>query len=79
MKVLIIQTAYLGDSVLTLPLINSIKRSNSCTISVIARLQTEEIFKSCASVDEVKCYDKNGKDRGFLPFIGLVNKIRKKN
>lgn len=77
--ILIIQTAYLGDCILTVPLINSIKRSNSCEISVISRPVTEGIFESCPSVDEVICYDKNGKDRSFLPVIRLVNKIRKKN
>lgn len=79
MNILIFQTAFLGDCVLTLPLINSIKKSFSCEIFVVTKPLTEEIFKSCPSVSHVICYDKNGRDRGILSLMRLVKKIKKIN
>ncbi|MFC2061899.1 lipopolysaccharide heptosyltransferase II [Elusimicrobiota bacterium] len=76
MNVLIIQTAFLGDCVLTLPLINSIKRSLSCNVILLCIPSTKDVFLSCPSVDEVLVYDKKGADKGTLNMLKLVNKIR---
>jgi len=76
MKFLIIQTAFLGDCVLTLPLINTLKKNINCAITVVTAPPGKEIFCSCSSVDSVIVYDKKGADKKYSSFFGLIAEIR---
>ncbi|MEA3506903.1 MAG: lipopolysaccharide heptosyltransferase II [Elusimicrobiota bacterium] len=79
-ETLIIQTAFLGDCVLTLPLINTLKNCPSTgRVSVICRPEFRAVFKSCPQADEVISFDKNGKDKGLGGTLRLVKKIKRKN
>jgi len=76
-KVLIIQTAFLGDAILTLPLIQKIKEINSnAFISVLCIPSTKEVFANSESVNEVIVYDKRGTDSSIISYLKLVYKIR---
>jgi heptosyltransferase-2 len=76
-KILIIQTAFLGDAVLTLPAIQKLKDIfPSSTLSVLCIPSTKEIFDHSTSVDEAIVYDKRGKQKTFLSFISLIMLIR---
>ncbi len=75
-SILIIQTAFLGDCILTLPLINSVKKNISCNITVITRPENKDIFLSCPSVNKVISYDKSGSEKGMKYFFSLVKKVR---
>ncbi|MFH1414862.1 MAG: lipopolysaccharide heptosyltransferase II [Elusimicrobiota bacterium] len=77
MNILVIQTAYLGDCVLTLPLINSLKKSFEGKISVLTRPETSDIFRSAGAVDDVISFDKRGIDRGVWSLFKIAGSIRR--
>jgi len=76
-KILLVQTAFIGDVILTTPLIKAVKKkfSNS-KLSVLLIPETEELLKNNPYVDEVLVYDKRGKEKSLNSFFQLVNKIR---
>lgn len=64
-RVLLIQSAFLGDTLLTLPLAREIKsKLPSCRLSVLTLASTAELFKS-QWVDEVLVDDKRGAHGGL--------------
>ncbi len=75
-KILIIQTAFLGDCILTLPLINTVKKCLSAHVSVLVTPAFKDVFKNSPSVDKVIVYDKKGADRGPANFLNLVKIIK---
>lgn len=78
-KILIIQTAFLGDAVLALPMIQKLKdKFPSSEIEVLCIPQTKELFEHSKSVSEVISYDKRGIQKSFLSFLKLVILIRGK-
>ena len=60
MKTLIIQTAFLGDVVLTLPLIQAIKKNLKSEISVLCIPATKNILEGHPDISEIIVYDKKG-------------------
>lgn len=63
-KTLVIQTAFPGDAILTLPLIQKLKETEADrTIGVIAIPATKDIFISSPVVDEVFVLDKRGEHK----------------
>mgnify|MGYP000875000078 FL=1 len=78
MKILIIQTAFLGDAILTLPLIQKLySKYPESKISVIAIPASKEIFTVSQYVQNTIVYDKKGKDKSLKSFIRILLKIRK--
>jgi len=77
-KILVIQTAFLGDAVLTLPMIQKLKdKYPSSKIEVLCIPQTKELFEHSKSVSKVISYDKRGMQKSFLSFLKLILLIRK--
>lgn len=76
-KILLVQTAFIGDVVLTTPLIKAVKKkfSNS-KLSVLVIPQTAELLMNNPYVDEVIVYDKRGQEKSLHAFFQLVNKIK---
>ncbi|MCX6171097.1 MAG: glycosyltransferase family 9 protein [Ignavibacteriales bacterium] len=75
-KILIIQTAFLGDAVLTLPMIQKLKEKFPASIlKVLCILSTKELFEHSPSVDETIVYDKRGEQKSFLSYIKLIKQI----
>ncbi len=65
-KVLVLQTSFLGDTVLTLPLISEIKRRfPSCHLSVLCTPLARELLQDHPDIDEVIADDKKGADKGL--------------
>jgi len=78
-KILIIQTAFLGDSILTLPMVQKLKEKYpNSIISVLCIPSTKEIFESSLYVDEVLVYDKKISQKSFYDLLKLIRIIRKK-
>ncbi|MFH1287507.1 MAG: lipopolysaccharide heptosyltransferase II [bacterium] len=76
-KILIIQTAFIGDVVLTLPLIEAAHRKfPGSMISLLIIPGAYDLVKANPYLDDVIVYDKKGKDRGFKNFLELVQKIK---
>jgi len=79
-KILVIQTAFLGDAILTLPMIQKLREKfTGCSISVICIPSTDEVFKSSPSVDNVIVYDKRGKQKSLRSFFQFVKYLRKQS
>lgn len=79
-KILVIQTAFLGDAILTLPLIQFLKEKYvDSKICVLAIRSTSVVFEYSPFVDDVIVYDKKGSEKSILSYIKLIVKIRKEN
>lgn len=78
--IVIIQTAYLGDCVLTLPLAKTLKECpQTGRITVVCRPQVKALFKACPSVDKIMVYNKKGKEKGVAGTFNVIKKIKRKN
>ena len=77
-NILVIQTAFLGDALLTLPLLKEIKRRfPACRLSVLCRKETVQIFKKVPGIDEVLADNK--KTASFFgEFSRLLEEIKRK-
>ncbi|MFC1521501.1 lipopolysaccharide heptosyltransferase II [Elusimicrobiota bacterium] len=76
MRVLVMQTAFLGDAVLTLPLLKSIKeRLSSANVYVLSRPEHHDVFARegfCVIID-----DKRTKNRKVLGFINTLRNLKR--
>jgi heptosyltransferase-2 len=79
-KILIIQTAFIGDAVLTLPMIQKLKEFfPEAEIDVLAIPLTKEIFSASPSVDNVIAMDKKGMHKSVFTLLKFSKQIRNKN
>jgi heptosyltransferase II len=77
MKILIIQTAFYGDIILTLPMVQAIKKIYpDYKVDFLCIPKTSEILKNNKNINEVIIYDKRAADKGIFGFLKLKNKIR---
>ena len=77
MNILIIQTAFIGDVVLTTPLIQAAKEQlEAYRLAVIVRPSTAELLHHNPSVDEVITYDKRETERGIFALMALAGRLR---
>ncbi len=79
-KILVIQTAFIGDAILTLPMIQKLKtKFRDCEIDVISTPVTAEIFSSSPFVSKVIALDKRGKHRSIFSLLNFIKEIKKNN
>ena len=77
-RILVIQTAYLGDAILTLPMLKKLKdRNPEAQIDVLAIPSTKEIFSSAPYVDDVIIIDKKGNQKGIRALNRFIKELRK--
>ncbi|HMS63691.1 MAG TPA: lipopolysaccharide heptosyltransferase II [Ignavibacteria bacterium] len=77
-KILIIQTAFLGDVILTLPLLQELKiKFPESEIDFLCIPETSELLKGNPFVNEIISYDK--KNSGIIGSWELIKKLRNKN
>jgi heptosyltransferase II len=78
-KILVIQTAFIGDAILTLPLLQALKRNYSAaSIDVVVVPRTADIFSHHPAISTIISYDKRGRDRGWIGLWHLRNQLRVK-
>jgi heptosyltransferase II len=76
-KILVIQTAFLGDAILTLPMIRKLKEIYPlCSVDAICIPSTSDVFKACPYVNKVIVYDKRGKQKSLLKLFKFAGEIR---
>lgn len=76
-NVLIVQSAFLGDSLLTLPLARDVKAlMPGCRLSVLTLPKTAEVFRKSPWVDAVLLDDKRGADGGLLGPWRLARRLK---
>jgi heptosyltransferase II len=76
-KILVIQTAFPGDAILTLPLIQELKKKYpQYSIDVLCIPAAAEIFSASPSVSSVIVFDKKGKQKSFFSFIAFIKEVK---
>jgi heptosyltransferase-2 len=79
-KILLIQTAFPGDAILTLPLIQELKKKKpEYLIDVLCIPLTAEIFSASPNVNSVIPFDKKDKQKSLLAFIRFMKHLRLNN
>ncbi len=79
MKILIIHTAFIGDIVLSTPLIQRVKDMYpEGQIDYITLPVNKIIIENNPCLNEVLIYDKKGKDKGIKGFLRVLSLIREK-
>ena len=79
-KILIIQTAFIGDAILTLPLLQKLKELNpESVIDVVSNPLTSEIFSASPYVNEVIVLDKRNEHRTMFSTYKFSKKIKERN
>lgn len=79
-RIVVIQTAFAGDLILTLPLIQILKRENpSALIDVVVIPRTAELLMNHPAINKVIVYDKRGGDSGFIGLLRQSKILRKNN
>ena len=79
-KILVIQTAFIGDAILTLPMIEKLKEKfPSNEIDVLCIPSTQEIFAASPFVNEVLVMDKKRIHRSLLKLYKFTTEIKKHN
>lgn len=77
-KILLIQTAFPGDIVLTTPLVNALKKTfPESHLTVMTTPQGAQLLKDSKSIDSLLSYDKKGCHKGILNLFRLISTIRK--
>ncbi|MGH1362624.1 MAG: lipopolysaccharide heptosyltransferase II [Calditrichia bacterium] len=78
-RILIVQTAFIGDVILTLPLLQEAKRSfPDSEIDFIAIPAARTLLETHDDLNELIIYDKRNTDRGISNYMSLAKKLRKK-
>ena len=73
---LVVQTSFLGDTVLTTPLLAFLARS--APVDVVCTPASAELLANNPSVREVIAYDKRRSERGAAGFLRLAGRLRER-
>ena len=78
-RILVVQTAFIGDVILTLPLIQTLKEFfPQAEVDVVLVPRAAEICRNHPAIDRIIEYDKNGKDKGLAGFRRIVRTLRER-
>lgn len=78
-RILIIQTAFIGDAILVEPLIRAAgDYFPQAAIDVLVIPAAAGLFSHHPRLDQVISYDKRGKERGLAGFLDLLARLRKR-
>ncbi len=76
-KILVIQTAFLGDAVLTTPLLGALREQfPQSQLVVLCTPEIAEVFERHPAVSKVILFDKRGKDRSWGSQWKLIQRIK---
>lgn len=79
-NILVIQTAFLGDAILTLPMIQKLKEMfPDSKLDVLTIPLNKQIFEYSLSVDDVILLDKKDKQKSILSTYKFVKVLKKNN
>jgi heptosyltransferase-2 len=77
-RVLVIQTAFIGDVILTLPMVQALKRHKpEAIIDFLTIPRSAPVLANHPAINKVILYDKKGKDRGLFSLISQGLTLRK--
>jgi heptosyltransferase-2 len=76
-RILVLQTAFLGDVVLTLPLVQVLHRHYPhADIDFLATPRGSEVLRNHPSIHSIIEYDKRGRQRGLGPIVTLSRTLK---
>lgn len=76
-KILIIQTAFLGDAILSVPIADSIKNKyEDANIFVLTTPQNKEVFTLNPNITDIILYDKHGLENNVFSMIKKVKFLK---
>jgi heptosyltransferase-2 len=76
-RVLVIQTAFLGDIVLTIPLIRSLKKYRpEIELFFLTTPVGKSLLEDQHNIDKIIVYDKKGKDKGSVSLFRKIKEIK---
>ncbi len=79
-NVLILQTSFLGDTVLTLPLISEVRRRFPVKrLTMLCLPASRELLQDHPEIDEIIAYDKKIADRGWRGVQRTAARLKGKN
>lgn len=75
-KILVFNPSFIGDSILTTPLIKYLKNKlQGCKIYFCVRPESAPLFENLDFIDKVIVYDKRNSYRGIKGIVKLINKL----
>jgi len=78
-KVLVLQTSFLGDTLLTLPLLSEIKRRfPRVKLTLVCNSAAGELLQDHPGIDEIIVDDKSGADKGWTGLWRKAKQLRSK-
>lgn len=78
-KILIFQSAFIGDVILTLPMVQLLKkRFPSVAIDFVATKRASDVLQNHPDINEIIIYDKYGEDKGYKGFKRLTDLLKSK-
>ena len=78
MRILIIHTAFIGDIVLSTPLIQKLKEKYpNSKIDYLTLPTNKSVINNNPNLNEIILYDKKGKDKGIKGFLKVLSIIKK--
>lgn len=76
-RIAVIQTAFLGDLVLTTPLFRALKQIEPDSyLTVVARPEYREMLRADPGIDECILYDKGNREQGLVSFSRKIRELR---
>lgn len=75
-KILVIQTAFIGDVILTLPLIQVLHKELNAIVDVVCTPVTSPLLKNNPYINDIIIFDKKGKDKGYRKLNRIINRIK---
>jgi heptosyltransferase-2 len=76
-RIILVQTAFLGDLILTAPLFRALKKIYpDGYLSLVVRPEYRELMRAIPEIDELIFYDKRGRERGLSNFYKKIREIR---
>ena len=79
-NILVVQTAFPGDVVLTLPLVQTAKRQfDSARIDFVTIPQAAGVLKNHPAINEVIVFDKRGADSGLAGLFRTAKRLKERN
>lgn len=79
-KILIIHTAFIGDIILSTPLIKKIKaKYQDCSIDYLTTPAGTAVLKNNPNLDKIIAYDKKKSGKGIRGILKIVKELKKEN
>jgi heptosyltransferase-2 len=79
-NIVVIQTAFIGDAVLTLPLIQVVrKKFPRSKVDIVVTPRSKDLFVNHPDIREVIAFDKRGKDRGIGGLLRLAKHLQSRS